>query len=74
MKPVFANPRNAASGSLRQKDPRKTAARKLSLWTYFVYVIDDQIKQPRSQAENLNLLAALGLPVEPSRQKVSGLR
>lgn len=70
---VFANPRNAASGSLRQKDPRKTAARKLSLWTYFVYVIDDQIKQPRSQAENLNLLAALGLPVEPSRQKVSGL-
>jgi DNA ligase (NAD+) len=71
--PVFANPRNAASGSLRQKDPRKTAARKLSLWTYFIYVIDDQIKQPRSQAENLNLLAALGLPVEPSRQKVSGL-
>lgn len=70
---VFANPRNAASGSLRQKDPRKTAARKLSLWTYFIYVIDDQIKQPRSQAENLNLLAALGLPVEPSRQKVNGL-
>ncbi|MBP9091708.1 NAD-dependent DNA ligase LigA [bacterium] len=70
---VFANPRNAASGSLRQKDPRKTAARKLSLWTYFIYVIDDEIKQPRSQAENLNLLAALGLPVEPSRQKVSGL-
>ncbi len=70
---VFANPRNAASGSLRQKDPRKTAARKLSLWTYFIYVIDDQIKQPKSQAENLNLLAALGLPVEPSRQKVNGL-
>lgn len=70
---VFANPRNAASGSLRQKDPRKTAARKLSLWTYFLYVVDDQIKQPRSQAENLNLLAALGLPVEPSREKVNGL-
>ncbi|MBA4073965.1 MAG: DNA ligase [Cyanobacteria bacterium PR.023] len=70
---VFANPRNAASGSLRQKDPRKTAARRLSLWTYFIYVIDEQIKQPKSQADNLNLLAALGLPVEPSRQKVNGL-
>jgi DNA ligase (NAD+) len=71
--PTFANPRNAASGSLRQKDPRKTAARKLSLWTYFLYIVDDRIKQPRSQFENLQLLEELGLPVEPSRKKVSGL-
>ncbi len=70
---AFANPRNAASGSLRQKDPRKTAARKVSLWTYFLYIVDDTIKQPRSQWDNLQLLAALGFPVEPNRTKVTGI-
>ncbi|HEY9679447.1 MAG TPA: NAD-dependent DNA ligase LigA [Drouetiella sp.] len=64
---TFANPRNAASGGLRQKDPRKTAKRKLGLWTYFVYVTDSEIKQPSSHFENLQLLQDLGLPVEPNR-------
>jgi DNA ligase (NAD+) len=65
--PTFANPRNAASGSLRQKDPRKTAERKLNLWTYFIYVTDPGHKQPQSHFDNLLLLQELGLPVEPSR-------
>lgn len=64
---TFANPRNAASGGLRQKDPRKTAKRKLGLWTYFLYVTDERIKQPTSHFENLALLQKLGLPVEPNR-------
>lgn len=71
--PVFANPRNAASGSLRQKDPRKTARRNLAAWTYFIYVLDDKYKPPTSQFDCLNLLAAFGFPVEPNRRRVQGL-
>lgn len=65
---TFANPRNAASGSLRQKDPRKTAKRKLGLWVYFIYVTDEKVKQPTSHFENLELLEKLGFPVEPNRK------
>ncbi|MBZ0185546.1 MAG: NAD-dependent DNA ligase LigA, partial [Candidatus Obscuribacterales bacterium] len=70
---AFANPRNAASGSLRQKDPRKTAKRKLAIWTYLVYIEDERLAKPQSQAQNMALLKALGLPVEPSWQCVTGI-
>ena len=71
--PTFANPRNAASGSLRQKDPRVTARRKLSLWTYAAYVVDDAILQPATHAETLELLAGLTLPVDSHRKLSVGL-
>jgi DNA ligase (NAD+) len=65
--PTFANPRNAASGSLRQKDPRKTAKRKLGLWTYFVYITDPVFAEKTKHFDNLSLLESMGFPVEPNR-------
>lgn len=72
--PLFANPRNAASGALRQKDPRVTDRRKLSLWTYFAYVINDKsFVEPTTHEGSLQLLAALGLPVNEHRAVVRGV-
>ncbi|HEY9870053.1 MAG TPA: NAD-dependent DNA ligase LigA [Candidatus Obscuribacterales bacterium] len=64
-KPTFANPRNAASGSVRQKDPRVTAHRKLSLWAYFAYC-DPPLAATHWQT--LERMAELGFPVDPHRR------
>ena len=70
--PLLANPRNAAAGSLRQKNPRVTAKRRLALFTYFVYVTDPVVKQPSTHAGGLKMLKLLGLPVEPNHEVVQG--
>jgi DNA ligase (NAD+) len=65
---TYANPRNSGAGSLRQQDPRVTADRRLSSWSYQL-IEDGPDGRPtvRSQSDALARLAALGLPVNPDR-------
>ena len=66
--PTYANPRNSGAGSLRQQDPRVTASRRLSSWSYQL-IEDDADGQPSvgSQSAALARLSALGFPVNPDR-------
>ncbi|MBX9686904.1 MAG: NAD-dependent DNA ligase LigA [Candidatus Obscuribacterales bacterium] len=70
---LFANPRNAAAGSLRQKDPKVTASRKLSAWIYFAHFNDPEITEPETHEETLKLLAAYGFPVNANRKLALGI-
>lgn len=61
---LFANPRNAAAGTIRQLDSRIVAARKLDI---FVYDIDAMsgVSAPNTQEEELTLLLNLGFKINP---------
>ncbi|MFZ0031882.1 MAG: NAD-dependent DNA ligase LigA [Candidatus Cybelea sp.] len=67
--PVFANPRNAASGGVRQLDPALTAQRRLSFFAYQL-VADEGV---RAQWTALRRLEALGLPVNPNIARAATL-
>jgi DNA ligase (NAD+) len=60
--PLFANPRNAAAGTLRLLDSRITARRGLGAW---LYAIAQAPELPATQAESLERLRAWGFPVNP---------
>ncbi|MDA8145445.1 MAG: NAD-dependent DNA ligase LigA [Thermaerobacter sp.] len=67
--PLFANPRNAAAGSLRQLDPRVTAGRPLDIFLYEVR----EGAEPPTQAAALEFLERLGLKVNPLRWRCPDL-
>src|SRR3989454_8554118 len=60
--PRFANPRNAAAGSLRQLDPGVVARRPLDFYGYWIHPTKDL------QSENLKWITSLGLKVNPHRK------
>jgi len=65
---VFANPRNAAAGSLRQLDPRIVASRPLDTYLYYISYSDKDFK---SQEKSLGTLRMAGFRVNPLIEKAS---
>jgi DNA ligase (NAD+) len=68
---TFANPRNGAAGSLRQKDPQVSASRPLSLWCHGVLFAEGRRFAAHSEA--LAYLRDAGLPVNPATKVVGSL-
>ncbi|QBO36591.1 NAD-dependent DNA ligase LigA [Periweissella cryptocerci] len=66
---TFANPRNAAAGSLRQLDPKVTKERELSAFIY--YTAQPAVLGATTQAESLERFAAIGLPTNPTNVVVA---
>jgi DNA ligase (NAD+) len=66
--PPFANPRNAAAGSLRQLDPRVTRRRHLRFFAFHLEVLEGRL-EVKTQHEVLDQLEAWGFPVEPHRHR-----
>lgn len=70
---TFVNPRNAAAGSLRQLDPKQTAARPLDMYAYAVGVSEGG-RLPEKHSEILDALEEWGLKVCPERKRVEGVQ
>lgn len=68
--PLFANPRNAAAGSIRQLDPKITAKRALDV---FLYGCDSQIPALSTHWEILSALKKWGFPTNPHSRLCSGI-
>lgn len=69
--PLFANPRNAAAGTMRNLDPALVARRRLAAFTYQLVMPDGD--GPQRHSETLAAMAAWGLPVEPHHEHCAGI-
>jgi DNA ligase (NAD+) len=69
-KPPFANPRNSAAGSLRQKDPRITASRTLNMIMHGIGRVEGLADPPQTQSDWYERLRHWGLPVSDLYQVV----
>ncbi len=71
-KPMFANPRNAAAGSLRQKDPRVTATRDLGMVCHGIGARTGF--EPKAQSQAYDALKAWGLPTSEQVKVLDSLK
>ena len=73
--PTFANPRNAAAGSLRMLDPRVTADRPLRFFGYQIHAAANEARSLpiASQSDALEQIQQWGIPVNPVRALASSL-
>ena len=69
---LFANARNAAAGSVRQKDPSVSASRGIDIWVYQMGLIEGG-PALSTHTETMDYLASLGFRVNPASKRVDGL-
>ncbi len=69
---TYANPRNFAAGSLRQKDPKITATRPLLFWAYQIGSASNEVAN--SQTEALQYMRDCGFPVNPEIRSVKNIQ
>jgi len=69
---LFANPRNAAAGSVRQLDPRITAKRPLDIYIYMLGYAEDKATPP-THWETMEYLKSLGFKINPNNQLLASI-
>ena len=69
---MFANPRNAAAGSLRQLDPSVTAGRRLAVWIYQLGWVEG-VETPATHWETMQWLRSLGFRINPEIEQIDSL-
>lgn len=70
----FANPRNTAAGSLRQKDPQVTASRALAVYVHGIGAHEGAADYPESQSAVYDMLRSWGLPTSPHYRVFTSLK